>query len=904
MAGFKTMMLESSLLTEAFDSKPYEYTMGKKGAGDVFFTFEDESGKEFRVQFYTSGGLGKEVRRVYIGEKVGSVYKDAIRKFADPLRVISTVIAATEEYLRTPIGMKIKGLAFDLSKQAAPRGERVMRMVMKRSQIIKKRIDVLDSNLVIDPARTIIWTVRKGEDPAKVYNGPKVDGLLGAAQVGQTDQVRKGVSSSDDFQKEVANLLLGSAAKKSMIGSYGGIYSGYFRVDVEMDGSMKAVHEGSELAAFEPKPGETARNYAGRVMAELNTLVDKFKKGLWQKGMGRFKPDTQNSTPSGVAADIISRFGLEQTETPYLYSGELDKEIGPEWWLEVDISKNEWSLYHHDNVKAFGPINSGAIATINDAINNFNAKAGRVSREPGDKFAQALDKSGLNMLATTIKDLVAKPGYGFIPEPINGDVYNVKIMKGDYLVGQAKYDPRNVSKSVSDMRDDIDEFEDEVAPEMGDFSYTKKVAESIGFGKVSSDTWTKDLGRGFIGKVDLEHFHVMDSNKNNDYVEIYELTKNFNVDLSSIKNLLSNYSEEDDGDSSFASMVEKKLSEKFPGYDFRLVHSAASFVTVQILDGGDLVGKTSFNVLDEKSYTEQIEDIIDKHQGGLSDISEIGSIEFDDNLRSRDRAARKMLSLGMNPKEIFDELAHIGWDADWHEKSINKAVKANLIGEMEVGVSSDSYSIKAYINGNTSLVYDFEEGVIVATDIHQVSKSDYKVSELGKAVQEWSQSIISDVRSLVNAANAKLIGSSVAGLLFKANVDKELPYVEIVAKSDDEIFNGESKLVVGYRDVMDWATDLIDEYNQVHGFDEEDGESPAFLEYVELMSAHPDVEQADSVADGVYGFMAYGVTFTAEDDDGIEVQVQDDDGEVVGEFMSQGVEKDLSRVKEYSEDFE
>ncbi|QZI90495.1 hypothetical protein MYOV003v1_p0171 [Vibrio phage 207E48.1] len=183
MASFKQLAeSEQSLLTEAFNSKPYETTMTKKGAGDVFFTFEDEDGKEFRIQFYTSGGLGKQVRRVYVGEKQGNVYKDAINKFKNPLRVISTMIKATEDYLQTPLGKSIQGLAIDLSKKAAPKGVRLIQQIVKRSKVIRKHLDVIDSDLTVDPGRGVVWTVRKGVDPSTVYDGKKVAGLLGGSE--------------------------------------------------------------------------------------------------------------------------------------------------------------------------------------------------------------------------------------------------------------------------------------------------------------------------------------------------------------------------------------------------------------------------------------------------------------------------------------------------------------------------------------------------------------------------------------------------------------------------------------------------------------------------------------------------------------------------------------------------
>ncbi|AUR97742.1 hypothetical protein NVP1244A_040 [Vibrio phage 1.244.A._10N.261.54.C3] len=163
-------------LDEAFDTTPYETEMFKKGAGDVYFTFKD-GGDEFRIQFYASGGLGKNVRRVYIGTKQGAGYKDVVKKFSDPNKIIATMINATEKYLQTPIGKSVDGLAFDLSKKASPKGAKVLKLVLKRAKVFKRYMEMVDVNIEVDKGRTIIWALRKGKNASDVFNGKKVEGL-------------------------------------------------------------------------------------------------------------------------------------------------------------------------------------------------------------------------------------------------------------------------------------------------------------------------------------------------------------------------------------------------------------------------------------------------------------------------------------------------------------------------------------------------------------------------------------------------------------------------------------------------------------------------------------------------------------------------------------------------------
>lgn len=182
MAKFSHIVDEDAIIAEAFNQPPFETEMFKKGAGDVYFTFES-GGDTFRIQFYTSGGLGKNVRRVYIGTKQGAGFKDVIKKFDNPAKIIATMIDATEKYLQTPLGKSVDGLAFDLSKKASPKGVKPVKMVLKRSKVFKRYMEMvdLDAEIEVDKGRSIIWAVRKGKNPADIFNGKKVEGLMPSA---------------------------------------------------------------------------------------------------------------------------------------------------------------------------------------------------------------------------------------------------------------------------------------------------------------------------------------------------------------------------------------------------------------------------------------------------------------------------------------------------------------------------------------------------------------------------------------------------------------------------------------------------------------------------------------------------------------------------------------------------
>lgn len=173
----KNQLNESQeLLTEAFNTPPYDITMGKKGSSDIFFTFTDEDEKEFRIQFYSPQGIGKSTRQVFIGQKKGSVYPDAIQRFKNPMRVIATMIEATKQFLQTPVGKNIDGLAINFSKKALERGIQLVPKIIKQSDL-RSKLDVLYLSFTPVEGRAFVWCVRKGKKAEKVFDGPKMEGI-------------------------------------------------------------------------------------------------------------------------------------------------------------------------------------------------------------------------------------------------------------------------------------------------------------------------------------------------------------------------------------------------------------------------------------------------------------------------------------------------------------------------------------------------------------------------------------------------------------------------------------------------------------------------------------------------------------------------------------------------------
>ncbi|AXC34465.1 hypothetical protein [Vibrio phage YC] len=173
-----TLSESDALLTEAFNSKPYEITMTKKGASDILFGFETDEGTEYQIRFRNFPKLGKNIRRVTVRQKQGSTFKDVVKKFDDGMRVMATMIAAVEMFVTTPMGKATDGFALDMSKKAAPRASKIFAKALKRNKVFKKYFEVVDTIAGSDEAVTTAWAVAKGKTASDVFSGPDAEGLL------------------------------------------------------------------------------------------------------------------------------------------------------------------------------------------------------------------------------------------------------------------------------------------------------------------------------------------------------------------------------------------------------------------------------------------------------------------------------------------------------------------------------------------------------------------------------------------------------------------------------------------------------------------------------------------------------------------------------------------------------
>jgi hypothetical protein len=164
----------TNVITESFDTPPYPTELIRKD-GSFNYQFTADSGEVYRVQFYPSNGLGTNVRRVYLGHRKGSLFKDVMTKLEDPLRIVATMLAAFTEFQSTPIGKTTEGFVIDATVKAFGPTIRMMKRLAARNPAIRAKFNVMDTTYTWDTARSPIWIYRKGSDPAEVFNGKNVD---------------------------------------------------------------------------------------------------------------------------------------------------------------------------------------------------------------------------------------------------------------------------------------------------------------------------------------------------------------------------------------------------------------------------------------------------------------------------------------------------------------------------------------------------------------------------------------------------------------------------------------------------------------------------------------------------------------------------------------------------------
>ena len=163
-----------SSINESFDSPPYQTELVRKD-GSFNYEFMADSGETYRVQFYPSNGLGNNVRRVYLGHKKGSIFKDVMTKLEDPLRIVATMLAAFAEFQATPTGKSTDGFVIDATVKAFGPTIRLMKRLAARTPAIKSKFNILETNYTWDTSRSPIWVYRKGSNPQEVFNGKNVD---------------------------------------------------------------------------------------------------------------------------------------------------------------------------------------------------------------------------------------------------------------------------------------------------------------------------------------------------------------------------------------------------------------------------------------------------------------------------------------------------------------------------------------------------------------------------------------------------------------------------------------------------------------------------------------------------------------------------------------------------------
>ncbi len=133
-------------LKEAFDKEPYPFEIDpKSNVSKIVYNFE-EGNHKYKLEFAKKIYFGKKVYRIALSQRTGTLntYRKIVTKFDDAFRTISTIIAATSDFLATHMG-KVEGLAFGFPEKAfGVYGGMVQRIISKK--LIAQLVS-LDSNL-------------------------------------------------------------------------------------------------------------------------------------------------------------------------------------------------------------------------------------------------------------------------------------------------------------------------------------------------------------------------------------------------------------------------------------------------------------------------------------------------------------------------------------------------------------------------------------------------------------------------------------------------------------------------------------------------------------------------------------------------------------------------------------
>ena len=395
--SFLQFMQERDQLDEAFNSAPYELTMGKKNAGDVFFTFVDEDEKEYRIQFYTPQGLGKSVRQVFIGQKRGSVYPDAIARFKNPMRVIASMIEATKQFMATPLGKTIDGFAVNFSKKALDRGMTLIPKIIRQSGL-KQKLNVMDLTYAPVPDRGYVWLVRKGKDPAQVFDGPKMQGItwddpdkVGDVPV-QNNTPDVGVSSSVDNSN---GWKLTSNGDQPML-----IWAGKERGRTNTANIAPHYNEpGVYVGAYmneKPVRGQSADFIARQlklpqvpisILNDFTTASTKFWKGSQQKSApvvpaGSDRNNPANIIGSGTAVIDAKRLGAREVNVERFKNGVRMRSQNGD--VDISISDPDFS-----NAASATDAATASVVVKNgryEGAINSKRKIARISNEQGTEW--------------------------------------------------------------------------------------------------------------------------------------------------------------------------------------------------------------------------------------------------------------------------------------------------------------------------------------------------------------------------------------------------------------------------------------------------------------------------------------------------------------------------------------
>jgi len=204
----------SKLLTESFNSEPFEWTKSIV-SGEVVYDFDVDLGNEevfeYRVKFMkvskttikmpVDKATSKQTTMIGFGQRMPGAGKfKQLKKIIEPFRTIGTMSAIMNDFLVSAKTKPINGFIFAFQPKIYKKVKRVLPMIFKKTT---KKIKHVDVNVSLLPGKQFMYFCRKNVDPASVFVFPEYEGEFSPEAIQSNKDNNPGIPSSSISTDEV-----------------------------------------------------------------------------------------------------------------------------------------------------------------------------------------------------------------------------------------------------------------------------------------------------------------------------------------------------------------------------------------------------------------------------------------------------------------------------------------------------------------------------------------------------------------------------------------------------------------------------------------------------------------------------------------------------------------------------